>query len=255
MKKILPFYLFMIPIIVIGQNQKLDDLLILLDEVELSTTILDNYLNEGKESPKGKNYIRSIERWERELFGGYFQKMYRVEIYKRKRLKNHYNLNIIRKNKKIIYFSLFDFKNNKYEKEGVRQGYVDLVQLHKDRLKINSKVDIKHKYFNPGKLIMVGFGCGAGGTPSESYRLIEQLVYERDKGEVLEWCKSLMPEVRCLGAIGLKQLEYNGVELSQDEKKMMDLISQDGTLIYYCQGKNKQVPNKSYTSILAKRQH
>lgn len=93
--------------------------------------------------------------------------------------------------------------------------------------------DLDEEYFSLNEF---GLACSIGGTPSEYTIRMMKMVRNRQVRKLRSWLNSLNINHRLFGAVGLKWLEFGGVELRKDDlTKIHQLILSD-YLINYCSG-------------------
>lgn len=170
----------------------------------------------------------------RTLFETYSQNLYGLKIVNHKGKTIYYNLNIINKGNKIIVLNLSEV-NNENPKIAYRNSQFDKL-LQSIYLDLNFKPDTSHKYFNPSHLIFVGFNCSLEDSSRKELDELKRLIILKDKTEIIKWCLSLSPEIRCYGAIGLFHLKKSGIQLSNNEALLLKKIKWDKTLIHKCSG-------------------
>lgn len=183
---------------------------------------------------EGQIVIENIYR--RTLSGEYEQHLYSFSRNLGKRKYDYYALNIISIDNQIIFSELKKLNQDTVSIQHKCQQYRDLIQnMHSNT---NFKPDTTHLYFNPPHLIFVGFNCKVDGeydVENEADSL-KKLVYSKNKTEIIKWCLSLSPEIRCYGAIGLYHLQKNGVLLNDKERALLRKISKEQTSVYGCGG-------------------
>lgn len=211
-------------------------------KANLSTGV-QNYIENELFSKEGigwrvkENKVILFERkYSRNLNDSTIQSLYRISKCRKRRNCNKFYLQIIETENRVIYFALREQDKEDLEQEEITSEYLQLVENHFERFGIKSKPDIQHKYFNPIDLIIVGFGCSAGGTPMPKFFETVELIKEKNKKELLEWCYSLIPEIRCYGAIGLKGLKEAGIKFNDSELDILEKVSNEETPVYQCSG-------------------
>ena len=107
--------------------------------------------------------------------------------------------------------------------------YGDL--LDNFRVNYSNSIDLNHEYFDVSRLVFVGFNCNSASKFANELR---ELIKIGNRNEILSWCLSLNPEIRCFGAIGLFNLRRIGVKLNKKEVDLLRKISKENIRIYRC---------------------
>ncbi len=234
MKNIITIFLVMISTSLYAQNTDWDTLLNLVNQLGLEKLDLEQFLERKKRKEIKKRKIYANCDLKRMQFGKSVQSIYSIKKNEKKKKSKFYFLNYFTLGSKIIYVRLAENKTNN---EIIERSTLEFEKLKHDYLgDLVSQKDENHKYFNPSGLVIVGLACGYAGRASKHFYEIEELVLQKDKVEVLHWCKSLSPEIRYFGAIGLSCLKSNGVKLSAEEEQILKSISKEKTIIYTCNG-------------------
>lgn len=184
---------------------------------------------------EGQIVIENIYR--RILYKEYEQHLYSFSKNLGKRKYEYYALHIISMDNQIIFSELKKLgQDTTVSIQHKRQQYKELIQdIHSYT---SFKPDTTHKYFNPPHLIFVGFNCKVDGEYDVEIEAdtLKKLVQTKNKTEIIKWCLSLSPEIRCYGAIGLYHLQKNGVLLNDNERALLRRISKEQTSVYGCGG-------------------
>lgn len=166
----------------------------------------------------------------------YEQHLFALIKDKGNRSYTRYALNIISKENKIIYIELKELDQPKPIVQNKSSEYKQfIIDNQEDN---NIPADTTHEYYNPAHLIFVGFNCREDGellVENEADKL-KKLIEAKNKTEILKWCCSLSPEIRCFGAIGLSYLKKNGLQLNDNELNLLEKISKEENLVYGCGG-------------------
>ncbi len=154
------------------------------------------------------------------------------EINSKTQLK--YCLNVQSYRREVVNLELKKVGDTNLEYRNTNDGYNTLIDKH--NLKFGIKSDRKHRYFNPCNLVYVSFGCYYGGDTSPEMDIIDSLVRDTNRNEIIKWCHSLSPEIRCHGAFGLLWLKEKGITLNQEERRLLNIIRNENTIILTCSG-------------------
>jgi len=223
MKYIVAFSFLLLSATLHSQNKEWDNLISTLKLSELSITEFDQLMS---------NYSKVDDvklKLERELYSIAIQRIYQIE----NKTKDYY-LNVFIKNKQIIYTDLVEQNTGDNIINKSTEDYELAIKEHFD--KWNIKFNEDHKYFNPTDKVVVGFGCGFAPFPPKKFYEIEELVEQNNIEELLNWCKSINPEIRCYGGMGLHYLNKKGKKTGEDGDRILKLISKDKTEMYTCSG-------------------
>ena len=141
-------------------------------------------------------------------------------------------LNVLSLRRKVVYCSLMISTDTMFKVINDKKSFDDLLKAHNKNFKIMA--DTSHLYYNPlyRCVVNTGYECEGG----ELIDIIWKLIKNKNKEELMKWCHSLSPEIRCYGAIGFLSLQTNGLSLNKEEIRVLDLIKNDKTWINYCDG-------------------
>lgn len=180
--------------------------------------------NASKREPIVNNRV-----YTRKFHKNYVQTYYSIPRNTNQEQSKDYVLNVLSKDGKIIWLELKEENLATSEILIKKPSFEQLLKEMQKDLGINP--DPNHKYFNPSRQIFVGFTCNT--YEKESLELMH-LVYTKNKKEILKWCSSINPEIRCYGIIGLSILKEEGTPLNAEEKHLLRKLKFDRTLVFRC---------------------
>lgn len=239
----------------LAQESNLD----VLKEKIKKITLLDTVAIEKINIPMGQEWMKMAEINANELDFGLKYRIYRETIN-----DEYYYTILIWQKTKIIYREVFTAKENWdsvqddfwdivkiVEPQTIYQSYDSLQLMGVNRLyeKVYGvQMDIENlKKQIRGISYQFGYAFGGGAEPNEQGIYLIKLVKARNKGEILKWASSLLPERQAYGYIGLLLLQKQGINLTPHESQMMDFIAKKTTLVEYgygCTGRGFLMPMK-----------
>lgn len=87
------------------------------------------------------------------------------------------------------------------------------------------------------KDLTIEFGCGeAGQSYSKEYKKMVSFVENRNKERLNKWLRSANCELQVYGAMGLLGLQKKGINLTDEEKQIIEFLIKQDSKITYCGG-------------------
>ncbi len=202
----------------------------LLQVKNLTMSTLEKQQIKYRDNDLKKNGALDIHKlFSRKIHQEYKQNLYSLCKVNPDNTITDYILNILSINEEIIMLALNNENTDSIIIIKKTPQYKNLTQSWENTFEF--KINSTHKYFNPCDLVYVGFYC----TPAQKEaKEIKSLILNKDKDEIINWCLSLSPEIRCYGAIGLWHLKKRGMKLEEKEIKLMNQIKKERILIYTC---------------------
>jgi len=153
-----------------------------------------------------------------------------------------YKLNIITTKTEIIFYELSDRKHKKVNNNW--EPYFEIIDNFKNEAAYNNfKTDFKSIFLteiNDDELFTFDFvygeSCGIGGLDPKGRIKINKLIDKKDKSEILKWLKSTITEKQIYAIDALYQLKNCGIELTEEELKIVEFVSNKNGSIETCSG-------------------
>lgn len=153
-----------------------------------------------------------------------------------------FSVHLITTKTEIIFYEISARKNKKVGKN--RESYRDILDGYKNEKRYS---DLKQSFkeifqveFNDTDLfsdeLIYGDGCWYGGTDPEGRQQIDTWVASKNKSELLKWLTSANSVKQVYAVDGLIQLKKLGVELTDDELRIIDFIRNKAGVIHVCSG-------------------
>lgn len=96
--------------------------------------------------------------------------------------------------------------------------------------------DLKYEFLLPFKLKIYGDGCSFDGSPPKEAQMMYQFVKTKNKKELINWLKSIDPEIQTYAAEGIYYLRKKGIKLNSEEKRIYNLAKSKDRVIITCRG-------------------
>ena len=213
--------IFILPNSILAQNNS--DII-----KETHKEILNNIISELKKEDFNSNdfntfclslekrsdyYFRKTNLLERKLNQGFTQKVLQFDI-----IFNFYALNILEDLEGVIYLNLYSTNEQLYEKRTKHSEFYS------------------NSILFPTKLYEYGIFCSIDGSPPDMCKEMIYFVNTKRYSNLSEWLHSLNPEIVAYGYMGLYMLAMEGLGISEKDLKRMNLVEQDETELYVCEG-------------------
>ena len=153
-----------------------------------------------------------------------------------------YRVRIITTNTEIVFYELAEEKNKKVK--GKWEPYFKIIDTYKDEVDYaNFKKEFETIFLtkiNEEELFTTDFvygsNCGIAGMNPSGRININKLIDKKDKSGILEWLKSTITEKQIYAIDALYQLKNCGIELTENELKMVEFVSNKDGSIETCSG-------------------
>lgn len=153
-----------------------------------------------------------------------------------------YRVRIITTKTKIAFYELTEKKNKKVKDNW--KPYYKIIDTFKNEIDfLNFKKEFKTIFLteiNEEELFTTDFvygtNCGIAGMNPRGRININKLIDKKDKSGVLEWLKSTITEKQIYAIDALYQLKNCGIELTDEELKMVEFVSNKDGSIETCSG-------------------
>lgn len=97
----------------------------------------------------------------------------------------------------------------------------------------NEKLNPKELFITS---LVYGGACGIAGTPPEYQQKLVELLREKDEKMLLAWLKSPNTEKQLYAVSGFKTLQQNGYKLTEEEKRIIEVINEKQGTVSTCGG-------------------
>ncbi|WP_139959916.1 hypothetical protein [Flavicella sediminum] len=153
-----------------------------------------------------------------------------------------YRVRLITTKTEITFYELTE---KKYKKtQGNWEPYYEIIDIFKDEVAYeNFRKEFKTIFsteINEEELFTTDFvygtSCGIAGMNPRGRININKLIDKKDKSGVLEWLKSTITEKQIYAIDALYQLKNYGIELTNEELKIVEFISNKDGNIETCSG-------------------
>lgn len=155
---------------------------------------------------------------------------------------SRFSVHLITTKTEIIFYEISARKNKKVGDDW--EPYRDIRDAYKNEKRYS---DLKRSFkeifqveFNDNDLfsdeLIYGDGCWYGGTDPEGRQQIDTWVAGKNKSELLKWLTSANSVKQVYAVDGLIQLKKLGVELTDDEVRIIDFIRNKAGVIHVCSG-------------------
>lgn len=189
--------------------------------------------------------------WEtlREVVPGHWEGVVKIEEFKNANDERggnkiyNYCIDFLATEQNIFFYRFNQIKNKKVGKDKW-EPYDTTLNTFTDEGEYtafhNSFSKTYNDKLNPVELfvtsIVYGAACGIAGTPPEYQQKLAALLREKDDKALLTWLKSPNTEKQLYAVIGFKTLEENGYTLTEEEKRIINVVKQKQGTVNTCSG-------------------
>lgn len=157
-----------------------------------------------------------------------------------------FRIRVLAHNDKIIFYDVSEQKNKKVK--GKWEPYYQLMQLFSEQseiIKLKQQFkNVFHQIMNERELFVSDFifgsNCGADGSPTNGFTIVNTLVEKKDKNSLIKCLQSTNTEMQLYGYAGIMQLKNSGINISSSEQKMMNIIAAKKGVVNTCSGCSRQ---------------